>query len=625
MTTKTEKRKTPLGVHKETNEIVFISEFCKKKHKSLIVCPSCKGVLIGAKGSKIAHHFRHKDKLEKRGCYESTMHLFAKYVLCSMQSFYIGKSFQCLDRNFFPRNVLDRFYNIGSKKIFGRHVNISNFKQEEFFGNDGCKIKPDVLCEISFGGFTEIVNFEIVVTNPVSWQKREKIEKLDITTIEIRLNKINLQEDSEQSFISFIQEEVENTANQNVVYVSKRLLNHFFSSELKEKTDEAEAFNENFLKKIEEINNLEEIKLPHWRYKIDEEKIERPFFLDDYEKKLIFNDFIFNTKKPEISKPLKVESFEYSKDLTFNLTVSFNGVKKTIIIFIYHAVSYGAGWHESYFDEDEDEDEQEENYDSSLKICLGDFLTSNFEKSLKWENNSFVSDFLKNKFYPLLNQEIQEIQKKPLNDKLKIRRVVEFAKLRTDKNFMFDELVSNEISNNIKKSRSFVYQNPLLTFYSIQTDPFLIYDLPQDEWQSMLYSEIIFKIKSKNWKVVSIKDCLKILRACRVNVGFLYQEINSYKNKWNCTKLFNEHYHTPEKEELEKIFEWNVLKYFLRDLFREKKLFSGYCATKKGYLVHKESDAYYENIDIEPKSVDVWTNHDGIPVREVVSLEGNPF
>ena len=73
------------------------------------------------------------------------------------------------------------------------------------------------------------------------------------------------------------------------------------------------------------------------------------------------------------------------------------------------------------------------------------------------------------------------------------------------------------------------------------------------------------------------------------------------------------------------IFGGNVLKYFLRDLLREKNVFSGYCLTKKGYLVHKKFDIYYKNIDIEPKSVDVWTNYNGIPVQEVVSLEGNPF
>ena len=46
-----------------------------------VICPSCKSTLIAKKGEQVLDHFAHIGRLERRGCSETALHMYAKRYL----------------------------------------------------------------------------------------------------------------------------------------------------------------------------------------------------------------------------------------------------------------------------------------------------------------------------------------------------------------------------------------------------------------------------------------------------------------------------------------------------------------------------------------------------------------
>lgn len=150
------------------NTLFHVSEVEKGK-KCNCICPSCKNPLIAKKGEKQAHHFAHTSENCEYG-YETSLHLAAKEILSKAKEFCI------------PAVVIEFKTNRANLVLSpSKMIEIDNVMLEKRIDN----IVPDVL--LYSGGKPLFI--EIFVTHMIDDEKREKIRKLGISTIEINLSK----------------------------------------------------------------------------------------------------------------------------------------------------------------------------------------------------------------------------------------------------------------------------------------------------------------------------------------------------------------------------------------------------------------------------------------------------
>ena len=154
---------------KDTGKIVGIDEV-EKGLACNCVCPNCGAVLEARKGKVNIHHFAHYDKDDTSFCSESALHLAAKEVLkeereIMLPSLRVGNNnFEVLpDKYIFRYNSIDV-----EKSIFV----------------DGEIIRPDA---IVYNENAKLA-IEILVSHAVDDEKKEKIKRAKLTTVEISLN-----------------------------------------------------------------------------------------------------------------------------------------------------------------------------------------------------------------------------------------------------------------------------------------------------------------------------------------------------------------------------------------------------------------------------------------------------
>jgi len=142
----------------------------KNGFKCECVCPSCKERLIAKNGGKIqTHHFAHASGTDCAYGLETSLHYLAKDILSKHKSIFLP--------------VLD----VGNNSNFVvSKAGLFHYK-EVFLENKISDIIPDVLLRDSQGN--EVI-VEIKVTHAIDEVKRKKIERLEISTIEIDLSSL---------------------------------------------------------------------------------------------------------------------------------------------------------------------------------------------------------------------------------------------------------------------------------------------------------------------------------------------------------------------------------------------------------------------------------------------------
>ena len=125
-------------------------------------CPACKKQLIAKKGKINVHHFAHYKVKDCNGGIETALHLLSKEIIANHKTF----STPIL---FYPNTNYEIFPEM--------EIPIDKVTLEKKLGG----IIPDIIIESK--GKKLLV--EIVVSNPISWDKMRKIAAKNIPTIEI--------------------------------------------------------------------------------------------------------------------------------------------------------------------------------------------------------------------------------------------------------------------------------------------------------------------------------------------------------------------------------------------------------------------------------------------------------
>ena len=136
------------------------------------ICPACGEPLVAKKGSKVVHHFAHHAGKNCEYGYQTSLHLAAKDILSKAKKMII------------PAVVLD-FPGSCKREIISEEIELSidHVELERRFGD----VIPDV---VVYAG-KKCFFVEIYVTHPVDEEKLAKLEKANISTIEIDLSEVD--------------------------------------------------------------------------------------------------------------------------------------------------------------------------------------------------------------------------------------------------------------------------------------------------------------------------------------------------------------------------------------------------------------------------------------------------
>lgn len=155
----------------KNNLLVHISEV-ESGLSCNCTCPACGEELVARKGSKVMHHFAHKSTLNCEFGYQTSLHLAAKDIIARNQKFSVPElylSFPNSDKRELLQSALTLTVN---EVILERKLDT---------------IIPDILLETDIGK----IIVEIYVTHEIDIEKKKKIKKIGIPTIEINLSKFD--------------------------------------------------------------------------------------------------------------------------------------------------------------------------------------------------------------------------------------------------------------------------------------------------------------------------------------------------------------------------------------------------------------------------------------------------
>lgn len=158
--------KTPFAL--KGDALIHISE--ASSGLSDYICPSCGDVLIAKKGNIRAHYFAHKNVEMCNNGLETALHMYTKQLIESEKKFWIPQ----LTYNFHATN---KHWTLLKPQL----IEFERIDKEKTFSN----IRADIV------GYIKNVPLiiEVCVTHPVDSDKLNKIKTLDISTIELILDK----------------------------------------------------------------------------------------------------------------------------------------------------------------------------------------------------------------------------------------------------------------------------------------------------------------------------------------------------------------------------------------------------------------------------------------------------
>ena len=153
------------------NRLVHVSQVDRGLECGCI-CPSCAGKLVAKKGNKVMHHFSHYNGESCQYGYQTSLHLAAKEIIEKTQRMWVPE-------------VRIRFDSGKPSQIVREEmeIEITDVRIEKALGD----IIPDII--IISGNRTYLV--EITVTHSIDDVKLEKIRRLNMSTLEIDLAKLD--------------------------------------------------------------------------------------------------------------------------------------------------------------------------------------------------------------------------------------------------------------------------------------------------------------------------------------------------------------------------------------------------------------------------------------------------
>lgn len=190
------------------NGVITSIDSVERGLKCGCVCAACGEQLVAKKGSKMMHHFAHYSGSDCEYGYETSLHLAAKEILAESKKIVIPPVYVV-----FKSDKRDELISEA------KEISIDSVELEKTFDN----IVPDVV--LYAGGKKLFV--EIYVTHSVDAEKLKKIQKADISTLEIDLSKKDRSITREELTELLINECDEKKWKYNAV--SNRLLNKFYS------------------------------------------------------------------------------------------------------------------------------------------------------------------------------------------------------------------------------------------------------------------------------------------------------------------------------------------------------------------------------------------------------------
>lgn len=151
--------KLPYGL--KDNELLTIDEVesglsCK------CVCPGCKKQLIARKGELKAHHFAHYQSNDCKSGLETVLHKLSKEIIAESKTF-------TTPILYYPSTYFEIFSET--------EISVDDVKLEKRVG----EFIPDIIIETK--GKKLLV--EIIVSNPVSWKKLQRIRAENLPAIAI--------------------------------------------------------------------------------------------------------------------------------------------------------------------------------------------------------------------------------------------------------------------------------------------------------------------------------------------------------------------------------------------------------------------------------------------------------
>ena len=157
----------------DTGKIVGIDDV-ESGLKCNCVCPHCGDILEARKGKIRVHHFAHSGKGETAFCSETALHLAAKEILKEERKILL------------PRLKIDDDIYHSCFEIMpdGYEFIYDTVEVEKSIFVDNELIRPDLI--VSKGN--AVLAVEILVSHAVDEEKKEKIKRARLTTIEIELN-----------------------------------------------------------------------------------------------------------------------------------------------------------------------------------------------------------------------------------------------------------------------------------------------------------------------------------------------------------------------------------------------------------------------------------------------------
>jgi hypothetical protein len=309
--------KVPIGIDKKSGDMVLINDITKDKRGLACncICPHCKSDLVArfCDDNKI-NHFSHHESKSSRSCKESSLHLYGKYVLSKLNTFnlkaeYIGgEQFE---------DMLGNQHEVKPLVIFGdKNIVFTDVTTEKKIGG----IKGDVFVKAAYENETIEINFEIKVRNKVDDNKKQKIRKLNLNTIEIDLSHL-----LKMAYVDFdlVKKEILNLGNHLKIHLDSNFISNLKEDYLK-RVLTPEKINKNIegwvvgFEKILKKNGLE---LPEYEFNLSRipSKFEEQL-KDKYP--LIFNPI----------KTAKVISFKHIFLENFEVALQFNNSKKSLLV-----------------------------------------------------------------------------------------------------------------------------------------------------------------------------------------------------------------------------------------------------------------------------------------------------
>ena len=183
------------GIDRISKSLMHISEVANGLDCGCI-CPSCGGILVAKKGNCRVYHFSHYNCLECNGGPETALHLAAKKIILESKEFTIPgltlgdglfvKLKKNFDDNLDEINLHNFYLDFNSRSISGPiKILVDSVESEKrLYLDDSTFIIPDLIVT----SHKRQLIIEIAVTHKADLEKREILEKANISAVEINLS-----------------------------------------------------------------------------------------------------------------------------------------------------------------------------------------------------------------------------------------------------------------------------------------------------------------------------------------------------------------------------------------------------------------------------------------------------